>query len=274
MKTLVIVGDHPRNLGLLSSLFQNKKIEISGIILFERDELIPSPNKNLSSDLKRLWSLHFHKRYLSEKNFFDIDKSYEKKISNIIKIKSENEFNDKKIINFVNKLKVDLCFITGTPIIKDPLLSMLPAYSINLHLGIIPYYKGAITMFWPFYFLEPTMAGTTYHIIDKYVDTGEILHNNVPNLNRGDGMHDVASKAVLSAHKDLDLVVREVQNRIEKKIKPQKDLSLRYRGKLFLKKDWKPELLRNIYDLYDDKIVDLYLDKKISSHKPHLIKVK
>ena len=61
---------------------------------------------------------------------------------------------------------------------------------------------------------------------------------------------------------------------MKKKIKPQKDLSLRYRGKLFLKKDWKPELLRNIYDLYDDKIVDLYLDKKISSHKPHLIKVK
>ena len=66
-------------------------------------------------------------------------------------------------------------------------------------MGLIPYYKGSITMFWPFYFLEPNMAGTTFHIIDKYVDTGEILHNNTPNLERGDGLHDVASKAIFDA---------------------------------------------------------------------------
>ena len=64
----------------------------------------------------------------------------------------------------------------GCPIIEDPILSALPSYSINLHLGLIPYYKGSITAFWPFYYLEPAMLGTTYHIIDKYVDTGEIIH--------------------------------------------------------------------------------------------------
>ena len=129
-------------------------------------------------------------------------------------------------------------------------------------------------MFWPFYFLEPTMAGTTYHIIDKYVDTGEILHNNVPVLKRGDGIHDVSCKALLSAHKDLPKVIKEIKKRLKLNIKPKMDLSLRNSGKLFYKKDWKPEFLNIIYTLFKDKIVDAYLDKKIICKKPKLIKLK
>ena len=129
-------------------------------------------------------------------------------------------------------------------------------------------------MFWPFYFLEPEMAGTTYHIIDKFVDNGEILHNNVPKLKRGDGIHDVACKAILEAHKDLPKVVNEIKKRIKFKIKPKKDLTLKHRGKLFLKSDWKPEMLRFIYSFFKDKIVDEYIDKKIQSKKPTLIELK
>ena len=196
-----------------------------------------------------------------------------KKISNILTVNNDLEFNSTKVIEFVNTLEVDICFLTGVPIIKDPLFSVLPQYSINLHLGIIPFYKGSITMFWPFYFLEPTMAGTTYHIIDKYVDTGEILHNNVPKLQRGDGMHDVASKAVVEAHKDIDLIVRKIKKRINLNINPKKDVTLRLKGKLFTKSDWKPEMLNIIYEYYDDKIVDLYLDNLIRCPKPNLINI-
>ena len=53
----------------------------------------------------------------------------------------------------------------------------------------------------------------------------------------------------------------------------KKDISLRNKGKLFLKSDWKPEMLKVIYDYFDDKIVDLYLDKKIKCSKPKLIKL-
>ena len=59
----------------------------------------------------------------------------------------------------------------------------------------------------------------------------------------------------------------------EKNIKPKKNLSLRYKGKLFLKSDWKPEMLKIIYEFYKDKIVDQYLDKKIKEKKPILVKI-
>ena len=72
------------------------------------------------------------------------------------------------------------------------------------------------------------MVGTTYHFINKEienknnkVDTGEILHNNVPKLKIGDSMHDVSTRALLTAIKDIHLVMRYVNSRIKKKIKTQ-----------------------------------------------------
>ena len=195
------------------------------------------------------------------------------KIINQITIKKKEDFYSKKVGEVINKAKPDLCFITGIPILKEKLLKILPKHTINLHMGLIPYYKGSITMFWPFYFLEPTMAGTTYHIIDKYVDTGEILHQNRPKLSYNDGLHDVACKALVDAHADIDNVVDKIIYRIKNKVKIKKDPSLRYTGKLYLKSDWKPEMLKIIYEYYNDKIVNLYLDKKINPRKVKLKKI-
>ena len=43
MNVLVIIGDHPRNLGLLKKLSKQKNITIGGLILFKREEMIPRP---------------------------------------------------------------------------------------------------------------------------------------------------------------------------------------------------------------------------------------
>lgn len=273
MNVLVIIGDHPRNIALLEKLSKQKNINIKGLILFKREKLMPKADKKLSRNLKKLWKIHFNKRLTTERKYFNFNSKIINKYSNILKISTEKELNSKKVEKYLKKNKFESCFMSGTPIIKKSLLKLLPKNTINLHLGLIPNYKGLITMFWPFYFLEPTMAGTTYHIIDKHVDTGEILHNNVPKLKRGDGIHDVSCKAILAAHKDLPKVIKEIKKRIKYKIHPKIDRSLRYSGKLFLKNEWKPEFLTIIYTFFKDKIVDAYLDKKISCPKPKLIKL-
>jgi hypothetical protein len=43
-------------------------------------------------------------------------------------------------------------------------------------------------------------------------------------------------------------------------------------GRLFLTKDFKPIHLRVIYDLFNDKIVDAYLNGKLGQKKPKLIR--
>ena len=78
----------------------------------------------------------------------------------------------------------------------------------------------------------------------------------------------------MSADYDLPKVIKEIKRRLKYKIQPKIDLSLRYSGKLFLKNEWKPEFLIVIYTFFKDKIVDAYLDKKISCPKPKLIKLR
>ena len=111
------------------------------------------------------------------------------------------------------------------------------------------------------------MLGTTYHIIDKCVDTGEIIHQNVPTFDYGDTMHD-ASQALLSALNDIDLVVDEIINR-QKNNKKLLKIHLKNKGRLFKKSDWNPQMLTKLFE-YKDNIVDLFLNGKIKSETPIL----
>ena len=274
MNLVLIIGNHPRNLILLKKILKIKSYKVKKLIIHKRENLNPKPPKNLQPSLKKLWKLHFLKRKISEKKFFKVDQKILNKIKNKTYISSSKELNSKKIEKIFVKNKYDLCIIAGIPIIKERLFNKLPKFVVNLHLGLIPYYKGSITGFWPVYDLKPTMLGTTFHFIGKKVDTGEIIHQNIPKLAKTDGIHDIASKAILAAVKDVRLVIDTVKMRIKLNKKVIVDKSLEKRGKTYKSQDWKPEMLKKIYLDNKDKISKLYLDGKIKSPKPKLIKLK
>lgn len=274
MNILVMVGDHPRNLILLQSLQKIKNIKIKYVLIFKREQLMPKPPKNLNSKISNLWKLHFKKRAIAEKKYFKLNKDFKKKIGPKIYLKNYKDLENKKIIKILKDMKAHACFISGVPILKKKILKILPKHTVNLHLGLIPHFKGSITGFWPFYFLQPTMLGTTFHIISKKVDTGEIIHQNTPKLLKTDGMHDACSKAILTALKDLKFIVKEIDKRIRLKTKIKIDNSLVYRGNVFSKKDWKPSMLKKIYVTYKDKIIKDYLNGKLKSKIPKLKKIK
>ena len=87
-------------------------------------------------------------------------------------------------------------------------------------------------------------------------------------------MHEVITKGIISGMADLSKIITFVQKRLDNKIKPQFDEKLKLKGKFYKKSDWNPEMLKLIYEKYDDKIVDFYLDGKIKCQKPKLIEIK
>ncbi len=58
-------------------------------------------------------------------------------------------------------------------IIKESLLSKLSQPIINLHIAYLPYNRGAHPNFWAFF--DGTPSGVTIHLVDKGIDTGDIL---------------------------------------------------------------------------------------------------
>ena len=272
LRICLLTGDHPRHIAFSNAVAHEPIADIVGHIIMTRESFLPPPPEGIDEHLAELWTKHFRLRDESESKHFRCHDRFAFE-TRTLKVRNSAELNSLAVVEFVQAIRPEAAFIFGVDIIKDPLFSTLPDYKVNLHLGLIPHYKGSITMFWPLYFLEPNVAGCSYHVIDRRVDTGSVLHQVVPVLERGDGMHDVACKACLAAFKEVGLVLEHIREQIDSGVKPQPDPKLAKEGKLFTKKDFHPAMLRVNYELFDDDVVDHHLDGKLNPRKVKLIRL-
>lgn len=261
MKILFIGGNHRRHLYYLNKI--NQQFKVAGCLIVRREEMIPSPPKKISKLDLINFKRHFRQRIETEKKFFG-----EQKLPWCQQLEVDfNDLNSKRSVKFVKSIDPDLVLILGSGLIKEPLYSNLPKHSINLHLGLSPRYKGSATLFWPFYFLEPNFAGSTFHYIIDAADAGDIIHQVTPILERSDEIHDVACKTVIDSSKEAIKLLEIFEKKGAWKTHKQKSS-----GKLFLNSDFKPEHLRVIYNLYNNDIVKKYLDGKLKPKTPFLIR--
>ena len=122
-------------------------------------------------------------------------------------------------------------------------------------------------MFWPFYFLEPTYAGATFHYIIAEPDAGDVVHHSVPRLDVSDGIHDVSCKTIEVATKEAEKLL----DLFSKKGRFDRHHQ-RGTGKLFLEADFKPQHLRVIYNTYDNDLVRHFLEGRLPSRQPQLVR--
>jgi folate-dependent phosphoribosylglycinamide formyltransferase PurN len=263
MKTVLICGSHPRHLYIANELF--KADMLAGIVIEEREIFVPAPPEGLPEIDRENFIKHFAKRDEAENRFFG-----SVNINEILKktpyLKTSIEkINDSATVGFIRSINPDFLFSFGCHMLSEEIVGLCKN-SFNLHGGLSPWFKGSITLFWPFYFLKPNWAGMTLHRHTQKIDAGDILHQSVPLLEAGDGLHDVSCRAVFQGGKDMVKVLELAANGKEVVCTPQKAT-----GKLFLDKDWQPQHLRLIYNMFDDDITDRYLKGEILSENPKLI---
>lgn len=256
MKLLLFSGSHSRH------LFVNKKIldffDESLVIVMERESVFPLPPDQITSRDKDLFKKHFSLRKITEEKYFgDLDAKKIFAKNQTIYIKPE-DLNTENMANIVEEFNADFCFIFGPDLILDPVIEKLPENKINLHLGLSPWYKGSATLFFPFFMLQPQFCGCTFHQIIRQPDAGEIVHQCVPKLNYGDKLHDVAAKCVVKASEDLPKLISFWLERKKFPARTQHTSGKNWRGV-----DFNPAQLRLIYELYNDEIVDRYLDGEL-----------
>lgn len=276
-KILFIGGTHPRHLYYANKI--HERYPLAGAVFENRGGLMPKYPTGISPTNFLHFHTHFENRIIAERKYFGEQKAPEPQG---FCAHTANP-NNKSIIRSVKHLNPDIALIFGCGMIKGELAKALPELTINLHLGLSPRYRGAATLFWPFYFLEPQWAGCTFHKIVDEPDAGDILHQCVPELERGDKIHDVACKAVVKATEDMiELLYRLILLERDWQVVVRAGLPAdRYdwifhpqstTGKNFLSRDFQPSHLRMIYETYNDDIVDQYLDGNLKQHKPKLVR--
>ena len=136
MKILLISGDHKRHKNFASVI--DSKFELVSWIVEKRENSLPKiyrfKNKidktNLIITLKKEMNMKYFK--YNEKKLIKKKLKLQKSKKNIKKIKS-----------ILKKYKPKILITFGSSIIPNELLKNLPKYSINLHSGLAPYYKGS-----------------------------------------------------------------------------------------------------------------------------------
>jgi methionyl-tRNA formyltransferase len=261
MKILWLGGDHPRHLYFINQIA--KRFGLAGAIIEPREHMIPTPPEGTSENDKSLLIRHFDNRAAAEEHYFGAQNLPD---CPTLMVTTET-LNSEKSAEFVRSIDPDVVMIFGCNLIKGPLREAIPQQSINLHLGLSPHYRGAATLFWPFYFMEPAYAGGTFHYIIAEPDAGDIVHQLVPNLSPSDGIHDVGCKTVTASAVEAIKLLEIIDSGGEWKAHRQ-----RGKGKLFLNRDFRPEHLRVIYETFDDDIVSHYLSGHLRAAAPRLLR--
>ena len=259
MRILFIGGSHPRHLYYRNEIARH--FEIVHSIIQAREVMLPEPPKHISAHDLVLWRKHFGHRDIKEKYYFEEPEAPTEDTTYI----PPQFLNSGLITSKIHSLNFDVCLVFGCGMIRDPLLSALPEHTYNLHLGLSPRYRGAATLFWPFYFLEPNYAGCTFHKIVNEPDAGDIVHQCVPPLEYCDKIHDVSCRAVIQATEDAIKWLNKLDSG-----EPLRYHKQRATGKNFLASDFQPQHLRMIYDVFDDNIVAAYMDGKLKPPEPFL----
>ena len=93
------------------------------------------------------------------------------------------DLNKVSLNQLSNFLKSDIYVVFGSSYIKSNLVDFLVNQkTINIHMGVSPYYRGTDCNFWALYDDNPHLVGTTIHLLSKGLDSGPMLYHAMSNL--------------------------------------------------------------------------------------------
>lgn len=153
----------------------------------------------------------------------------------------KGEINNSRLEEEIRQEKPDIIFVFGSSLLKENIFSIPTIGCINIHTGLVQYYRGVDSAFWALHDSRPDRIGSTVHFIDKSIDAGEIIYQGRPsNLCETDKIEDVFLKNCMCG---FELVVNNLDDLLTKEIKTKK---LTSRGKLYQIKDKTPEKITEV----------------------------
>lgn len=164
MRIGIILTTDSRSKSYIQKLLQNK-IQIDQIILMN--------DKNPMKDFTNACVLQ------SKNQGFDISQSVVETLNeNKIKYKEFdfNDINDSRLIEYIKGINVDFCIFTGGGILKDEILTCGPKF-VHFHPGFVPDYRGSTCFYYSI--INQNNCGVTAYIMNKNLDTGDIIHQRI-----------------------------------------------------------------------------------------------
>lgn len=263
MKIALFTGTAYRHIYFANAILANYEVVLH-VRTPRSNKLTDEINFSCLASDKQLLLEHSNCRLEKEKAYFlpKAEKCLE--AQRIVEVE-EKEVNGPKVIAAIKESKPDVVLVYGTGLLSRELLEFMPLHTINLHAGLSPFYRGAATLYWPIYFMQPQAVGFTFHKIDPAIDSGDIIHQNRPPIFLDDGIHDLGCRTIVQASEDILKILKKIETD-QIQYYPQKS-----KGKIFYSWDFKPYHLRVTNYLMKNGLLREYLENKSCFPDPRII---
>lgn len=262
MKIVLLCGNQPNHLALAHKVAA--KHELIGIILEEKKStgitvfnLIPRViDKLFFRKINEAWNklMAYY-----QPNYSGFPKTEIFKTSSI---------NSQRVIEIIEQLKPDLIMVSGTSLIRKPLIEMkFPKGIVNLHTGISPYVKGGPNCTnWCLANDEFYLIGNTIMWLDSGIDSGNLIATKTVDFSGNESLYQIHYKVMEDAHQLYLKVINQLKEDSTKcpSVK-QNDIT---KGNLYLSKMWnfskKKALIKNMNNGRFQKVIHSseYIEKK------------
>jgi folate-dependent phosphoribosylglycinamide formyltransferase PurN len=190
---VALVGDFLRHRWYASQFASDPRFDLRAVV----SERQPAANAGETEQESRLIADHFAQRDAAEAEFFGGAPTW----GDLAETQhvARGATNEEPTAAWVQSFEPAYLVLYGSSIIREPLLAEFGDRTVNVHLGLSPYYKGHATNFWPLVNGEPECVGATIHLATLSVDAGPILRQVRPQPAAGDGSHDLGCKTIAAA---------------------------------------------------------------------------
>lgn len=242
---IICCGNAPNQRGLANKIAE--KYNVIGIII---DEHKFNAKKKTKKDLftALIDRIRFNTIYAAWKK---MQAFYNLKFVNWpdTKILRVPSINDGESLKFIKSLSPDLIVVSGTGMIKEPLVSLaLPIGILNLHTGLSPYVKGGPNCTnWCIANNEWHLIGNTVMWLNAGIDSGNILTTEAIDIRGEQSLAEAHISVMEHAH---NLYIRSIQYLLHTDPPYQSVLQQTLgKGNLYLTRMWTKEkrklLLKN-----------------------------
>ena len=223
MKVTIFSSNQPRHLNLAKEF---SHIADKIYFISEVNTVFPGKVEDFFQK-SEVMQTYFSNVIQSERNLFGDIGFLPENVSTLANKSADLNSLDKS--QFKEALSSDLYVVFGASYIKGWLIDFLvDKKAINIHMGLSPFYRGSSCNFWALYDDDPSYVGATIHMLNKGLDSGDILFHCVPKLSASDTSFDFTMRSVLVAQKGLVETVNSGEIFSMKSVKQDKTQEIRY----------------------------------------------
>ncbi len=209
-------------------------------------EEVTYPNFTADSQkLQEAWEWFFRRRKEYEHNTFADSESWTRKNQPTFIPVATGQLNSTGTLKILQAQHPEVIILFGSSLIGRELMECFPNRIINLHVGLSREYRGSSCNFWPIYDGRLDCLGATVLKINAGIDTGEVLDQGTITIEEGDTEQSLMGKSLILG---MDLTIQVLRRWFKGN---KATLPLDRNGKLFQKKDFRPEAISKVKEMVE-----------------------